>query len=383
MNLDKVSVKSLLYYIAFFIAIITQFLDTVNINTRELSRYAALVSIGVLIILFLFKKKYTKQNLIIYAVTFFLVCISIYFSRREIFLLNMYLLIILSDEINFEKLLNKYLILLVSLIIGVVLLNQIGWIEGINNYLREGIVRETLGFKYPTFLPNYFFHLTLVYCFLKKRLSIVAMILLLLINQYLYALTDTKAVYYYILLFVLSVFFAQLFNLNLSAKMSKKLFAWISVISVVVPVILSLMYASKSDFIIRLDYILTSRLNLGHQGIQRFGLNLFGANIEWITLDKPKLLGVPYFYVDSSFLNIWLNYGLFILILLVVGFYLGGSAVFKEDARKNNLIYLLVFFMLMLHSMFDPQFFALVYNPFLLLIGNVFSAQRQMKETSI
>lgn len=375
----KFDVRNLLYYISFFIVLITQFFDTVNIETNALSRYASLFSIVLLSILFFMQKHYTKRNLIIFILVFCVLCLAIYFSRREVFLLNMFLLIILSTEINFEKLLKTYFCLLIGMIFIVLILNKIGIIDSIYDYRRlSGNVRTTFGFKFPTFLPNLFFHLTLVYYFLKKKLYIVDMLIIVTINSYLYMLTDTKAVYYYILFFIFIVYLVRVMKINLSVRLCKNIISKLTVISVSVPVVMSLWYSRQSDFIIQLDYLLTSRLNLGYQGIQRYGLNFFGANIEWVTLDKPKLTGLPYFYVDSSYLNIWLNYGLFMLLLLVIGFYFGSSKLFSDRLVNYNIVYLIVFSLLILHSMFDPQFFTILYNPFLLLIGKNFAVTEEV-----
>ena len=70
-----------------------------------------------------------------------------------------------------------------------------------------------------------------------------------------------------------------------------------------------------------------------------------------------------YLYVDSSFVNILLHYGVILLIIIWFSYY----QLIKRE--YFNTIEMLVFVVLIIHSMFDPQFFELMYNPLLLLIG--------------
>lgn len=369
----KINLKHILYYLAFFPVLITQFTDTVNINSPAVSRYASIFSILVLFILFIINQKYSIKRIFIICIMFTLLLLVIYFSRREIFLLNMFLLIIMSYQIDFEVLIKHYFSVLIFLIITVLILNRLGFVSDIFIYKREfGIIRQTFGFKFPTFLPNLFFHLTLVYYYIRKYFSIFDFLILTIINIYLYQSTDTKAVYYYVFLFLIIVIILQRIKLNINTKVSEFIFSIICILSVSIPVLLSILYGSKSPFFLILDKLLTSRLYLGYQGIQKYGLNLFGANIQWVSLDQPKLLGLPYFYIDSSFLNIWLNYGFFLLLFLVLSFYFGVIKLLSDAENNENSKYLLIFTVLMMHSMFDPQFFTLLYNPFLLLIGYIF-----------
>ena len=69
-----------------------------------------------------------------------------------------------------------------------------------------------------------------------------------------------------------------------------------------------------------------------------------------------------YNYVDCAYLNILINYGVIVLLILCIGFMFIGKGV-KE---KNTCI---VIIFLAIHSITDPQLIELMYNPFLLLLG--------------
>ena len=83
-----------------------------------------------------------------------------------------------------------------------------------------------------------------------------------------------------------------------------------------------------------------------------------------------RLFLIIILYVDSSFVNILLHYGVILLVVIWYSFY-------QLNKRGHfNTVEMLVFIVLILHSMFDPQFFELMYNPLLLLMGISWSKYR-------
>ena len=116
-------------------------------------------------------------------------------------------------------------------------------------------------------------------------------------------------------------------------------------------------------FLDELNRILTSRLQLGWNAINIYNINLFGQKIEWVN-ETQYLSEIQYLYVDSSFLNILLNYGIVLLFLILLSFYLLGKLNFTK-----NLSYLIAISMIGIHSMFDPQFLLIMYNPLIIMPG--------------
>ena len=71
-----------------------------------------------------------------------------------------------------------------------------------------------------------------------------------------------------------------------------------------------------------------------------------------------------YFYVDSSYVNIALTYGMVALIFIVLCFAILNYKAFK----KGNYKLCIIFAFLALHSFTDPQLLELKYNPFLIIL---------------
>lgn len=72
-----------------------------------------------------------------------------------------------------------------------------------------------------------------------------------------------------------------------------------------------------------------------------------------------------YNYVDSSYLQIVLTYGIVILLLLLIAYALLG----REIVREQDWYLGIALVMSALHSIFDPQFLWMQYNIFLLALG--------------
>ena len=90
---------------------------------------------------------------------------------------------------------------------------------------------------------------------------------------------------------------------------------------------------------------------------------MFGSDVVWET-DASK-----YNYIDSSYINIMICYGLIVFLVVIVGFTIAGRFAVKENNRAMCLALLLWF----ARAVIDPQLFLLWFNPFLFLIGEAFS----------
>ena len=114
-----------------------------------------------------------------------------------------------------------------------------------------------------------------------------------------------------------------------------------------------------------LNIALTGRLQLASMAWYKYGITLFGQKISWIT-QSQWLSELRYDYVDSSFLNILFNYGIVILISIVLGFYL---LSFHRIAKSSY--YTAMLLILTLHCIYDPQLLEISHNPSILFLGYV------------
>ncbi len=233
----------------------------------------------------------------------------------------------------------------------------------------ELVNRMFLGFVYTTYLSNYIFHITLAYFFIKKKpINLLETIIFLGINLFAYLTTDTRAVFYELIVFIAIMWLIRVFP-NI---FKPKIFKYFSIILMpalaIIIFVLSYKFSSGSSFLSTINNYLSGRLALGQKALNLYGVHLFGAKTKWYTGTYGVDRFEEYFYVDSSYLNIMLSFGIIILIFICLGFSI--IAKHKHEERQYMAMFALVF--LAIHSFTDPQLFEIRYDPFILLLGSAF-----------
>lgn len=356
-----------LFFSAYILYIFSQFMLTVNTEIRILGsiKYLILIPLILLVVLNKYSANVVLKNIIFLSITLIVSVVS----KTYVDLILIYLIIFCSAFIPFKKIIKIHMYMILILMLAVFVAYNMGILKEISyyTYMKNGDIRNSLGYTYTTFMPNFFLHLIMMYAYVRKKFTILEIIIILLINQYLLVKTQTLAVYYYIILFVVvSYIYINLKLYKIIGNRLKNLILLISALFfTIIPIYLSYIYDINNNLLYELNFILTGRLELGNQGLERYGITLFGNPIEWLVLEKSIILR-EYFYVDSSSLNMLLNFG---VLFSVIIWYLFHRVTKKIIKIEKNQIILIVVIVLYLHSAFDPQFFELRYNPFLLMIG--------------
>lgn len=229
-----------------------------------------------------------------------------------------------------------------------------------------GFKRYFLGYNYATLSANYFFHMVMMYLFLKKeKLNKVSGAVIMLINILFFCLTDTKAVFALVILLLILVCVGErrgegLFKNKNLCKILSYVFVWTPILAIC----LIISFRWGSAFCRLMNRVLTNRLSLGRQAYEAYGISLLGQNITW-NMDFDG----EYLYVDCAYMNIAVNFGIVMLGWLCAGM----TCVAKEAVRRKNTILCMILLILGIHSITDPQLYMLWYNPFLLLMGKYFT----------
>ena len=218
--------------------------------------------------------------------------------------------------------------------------------------------RESLGFTYTSAPMNFFFYAVILWLAARgKKISYLEVIGLALAGYWLYTRTVTQNA------FILT---AVILGVTLLIKLFPKLAAWHKAygwIAIVIPllaagfvIIVSCWYNPSVSWMNTLDQLVHSRLSLGHDGIEKYGIPLFGQYVDWIGATRTHI--AAYNYVDSSFVQTLINNGWVFFILMMAGLVRFGKAI--ADHRDSRL--LLVFCAVMIHGTFDPQLIWIMFN---------------------
>ena len=227
------------------------------------------------------------------------------------------------------------------------------------------LLRQYLGFAYTTYPPNYLIHLMLTfYASRKKSISLADTFIFLVINYIFYRLTYTYAVYYEVYLIIVVLWILKLKPTAFSGKVFRVMFTLFMPLLAIISVILAYIYTPANPILFFLNQLMSSRLSLAHTGIARYGVTLFGNAVQW----SGGRYGVErvdaYFYVDSSYINIILTYGIIALIFVIISF----ALLSNKAHKKGNIKLCVILAFLAIHSFTDPQLLELKYNPFLIIL---------------
>ena len=368
--------NNILYYLSFMLFLFVNYIGHSGLSLRYIFflgiRVPALVFILLILGTKILSDLRTKNQLFIFSGLILLTAFIAYNMKSTFAGLNIMttLFFILGlKDIPIKNLLRIWLWEIGGLMIVTYISYKLGIVGDVFGY-RDGILsRYSLGYIFNTLPANYFFQFTVIYLFYReKKIKLIEMLFLLLINYRIYIYTDTKSAFFFSLL-ALSIFFlVKLF------KIPKFLINWINryliIVAVFIPIFLSYSYGSGMSIYISLNKMLTNRLMLGFRAINEYGFSWFGQPIQIVIGEQVSQFN-RYFYIDSSFLSIAVRQGIIFLFLIICGYII----LSNHKAVKNNLYYMLAFSVITLHGMFDPQFLELVYNPLLLYLGLLFHSE--------
>lgn len=226
-------------------------------------------------------------------------------------------------------------------------------------------MRHSLGFNWTTTAPILYFFILLAYIYLKQeKIKIIEYILLELLNIWFYKMTDTR------MTFVASTLFLFFFAIEGVLKNRWKFWKNFNKIYYILPtcicmfsLVLHWSYNPENQVWRNLNDLLSGRLALGKSAILKYGVSLFGQEITWIgfSLKKDNIYNASgYNYVDCSYLQILLQFGILFLIA-VVGIYT--VAVYR--AVKQGDYYLVwILLIVLLFAITEPKLMYFTFNPF-------------------
>lgn len=239
----------------------------------------------------------------------------------------------------------------------------------LNLFREDGTYRYLLGYRFPTFLPNYYFHFVLCWIFIRKeRITLLELLAILLINYPIYVFTDTKAAYGLVIFICAAVMALKYFRLSYSTKLLGYIFSWLTKYSFVAFATLAIYfqytYDASLEWMANLNTMFSGRLALGHWGFELYGIQPFGSFVEFTTMLEATETN-KFFYIDSAYVQLLLIYGAIIFGLVALSYTLIG----KQIVKNNDQYFGLVLIFLFAHSITDPQLMSPEFNPFLLCLG--------------
>ena len=329
----------------------------------KLTSIAIILSFGVILLIdlyYLLRGNYSLNEIIIYGIVGTLLLISLLNYRDVMVSVNLFAIMAFKNA-DAKKGLIIYFIATIIGMVCVILLGIFTPYKGDVVQVRYGIekIRHGLGFFYTSFALHYLFSLVLVFFIICDKVRIYHYLLISLANVILFYLTDTKAPFIYIWIIMI----VYLVLTKIKSDLLIRLYGVLTILSypllTIFTIVTSYCYNANSKFYILLNKILTSRLSLTHNALEKCKFTLFGQTVD---------IWGEGFYIDSSIINMLVLNGLIILIVSV-----GFMTIFSYMASKNKNIPLMIalsFFAL--RSAFDWGFMAFQMTPIIILFYNTF-----------
>ena len=330
--------------------------------------YLAAALAFIVIVLNFILRKYIWKVVIAYGLLAVVIGLSAYFSANRTFIL-VFLIFGAAYGQSGKRILTISAILTATVIFVVVLCSQIGLSQNVTWYrwggdLAKDKVRESLGFIYASTGASLYFGFILQYIFLRKeRTRAWEFAILELVQVFFFIKTDSRLPFYFGTAVIILFFIESLCKTPWRFTRHLKGLIYITPgILCVIAVGGYFLFDLSSSFWNKINDFLSGRLSLGVNALSEYGIKVLGQPVVWIGNGSGKMEGV-YNYVDCSYLQILIQYGILFLLAVMVLYTIGMICAYK--AQDFWLIAL--FAVICVYSITEPYLLNLAVIPLPLL----------------
>ena len=285
-------------------------------------------------------------------------------------ILPLFLFIYSSRDIELKKIMNIAYYESIILFIIIILSAKTGIIM---NYIETGgRIREYLGFRYSLYSQALLFNITALDLYIKKdKTSFFRCLILLIINYYIFKLTNSRLSFYLSLMLIIGAYLNKRFN-NITFR--SKIISYLCVMSYIICCLFSIYitynYNPNLSKYANMNEFLGGRLYYGNAAIKEYGINSVGHEIiltgNGLNVDGSRSDNT-YNYVDCLYVVLLLRYGYIFLSIFIV--MMTSTCLFLYKRKEYYLLLVMIIFAL--HGIVDDLMIYLYYNTFWLIVGKM------------
>lgn len=239
------------------------------------------------------------------------------------------------------------------------------------------VVRQSFGIIYPTDFAAHVFYLVLAYSYLKfKKLGWKSYVFFVIIAWLLIKFCDARLSAYALIILIPVMIIGKLAYEGWSAPRMIAYFYWtVPVLLGYITFCLSYFYSSNNHIFWKINNLLSGRLKLSHEALNRYPMNIFGQHMVEHGWGGTKGIQMAdknpnnYFFVDSSYIRMTILYGIIValLVLIIMTIISHRSIMHMEYALASIMV------MVAISSVVEQRLYDIAYNPFLIaLFANVY-----------
>lgn len=316
-------------------------------------------------------EKTSRYSLIVSAILVALGIVTFFTSGQSSFIV-LVIVLVGSKNLKFRFIVKVILISLGSCMLFVVLSCKAGIIPNLIFY-RYGVERHSLGFAY-VYLSSYFLNWALLYLYFRdKKTTIKEYIALFAVGYLLYKGSNVRGTY--ILLCFTLVFhllFVRKSQFDINHRSQRILALCIYPLCAISSIVISIIYNPDNSYFSMLNILSTGRLVFMKKAFDKYGMNLFGNNVSFV----GNQYGVERIsqYVDNSYLQFGIQYGIIVITLLVVIY----TFVTYLSVKNNELMLFYWLLLIAVDSMIYPNLISVIHNSVVMILS-VFFANKPKK----
>lgn len=369
---NVVKILESLYFLVFAVFVAWSFLNSTKFQITWPEYFYTDMRALLLIIIILkagYLGNYNEKDLLLIAI---LGSVFLFNYNRNGYdeLVHIFLLIIAAKGISLKKIVRVFLCVLSVLLVVTVGAALLGKIENLVYYQEGRRSRMALGIGYPTDFSAYVFYGILCYTYLRgERLKYIETGIIFLLGCAVYWITDARLNTLCILI-TAAVFTYNKWkndrakkcgNIYTMNKAGSMILALSPVLCGAFMVIASVFYSTGSKITEILDRVLNYRLYQGNKAIDIFGFTLWGQQIPMQGYGGTTELPKHYFFLDCSYLNIVMQFGLLVfgcvlLIWILISF---------QARQEKEWVLLWIVAIICAQCMVEHHMLEIAYNPFL------------------
>ncbi len=293
------------------------------------------------------------------------------------------MLLIGAKDIPFRKILKIFLVVNLSIVLAAFAASMLGIIVNLQYITTSRTiksVRNSFGILYTTDFAAYFFFMMVVYFYLKgKSLRWFDYAGALILNAFIYYFCQTRLDCISILLTVILFAIVNATD-NVRHTIRDKYKPRKNVLEIFAPfimpacavfsILITIAYNPSNRILNSINDLITHRLSLGLQGLEEYGIKLFGQYIRMVGMGLSTHLTDTYFFVDCSYLYVLLQYGLvFFLTMLVV-------YMFISYKNRKDHFFVIAILLVSINCMIAHHIVSFAYNPFAMALFALMSEER-------
>lgn len=266
------------------------------------------------------------------------------FVLRDSYLFVACAFIIAGTKIDFDQFVKYDIKLKILIIVTVIGLCSAGFL---NNYTAtiNGAYKQGLGFSHPNGLSALVITVMIEWIYIRyEKFNLLDFIGVLICVAWTNSVAASRSSIYTFVFVFLIMLISKIYPRIFRFRIIDELFALLTLLSAGLSFGLMKLYSDGTAIGIVLDDIFTHRIKHAYLLVQQYGLSLFGQGILVKGTRDAVTSTADLWSVDMAYIAIPVRYGIFLLILLFVGYYIMNKKAIAD--RRYNLVIAMAFFSL-------------------------------------